>query len=363
MNQAITTSRHPYPLLRRFLIDVAITQVFNFIIALLLTFVVRLHSTFVVNLVVSVCIGTLAVTFIDGGRLLIWGDRRPPRLPFILLMLVSAPAAHYFGTLLASPLLGIPVESLDAARGRNATAMLIGTTLSFVFIIWFFWNRANLAQLAAEAEAEKARAAAIERQAMQAQLQMLQAQIEPHMLFNTLANLQGLIAADPPRAQHMLDQLIQYLRATLSSSRADKTSLAHEFSLMDAYLGLMKVRMGSRLAYRLDLPDALVNEMVPPMLMQPLVENAIKHGLEPKIDGGAITIRAERDGSTLRLTVVDTGLGLNGGKDSAPHDGSSVHVGLSNICERLQALYGERATLTLQPNTPSGVIAQLTIPL
>lgn len=359
MNQASPTDRRPYPRLRRFAIDVAITQAFNVLIALLITYVVRLHSPFYANLVVSVCVGTLAVTVIDGGRLLLWGERKPPKLPFILLLIISLPVAQYFGNMIASPLLGIPVEDLNAARARNATAMMIGGSVTFMFIIWFFWNRERMAYLAAEAEAEKARAAAIEKQAMQAQLQMLQAQIEPHMLFNTLANLQGLIAADPPRAQHMLDQLIQYLRATLSSSRSEKTSLAHEFSLMDAYLGLMKVRMGSRLSYALELPDALRSVMVPPMLLQPLVENAIKHGLEPKVDGGDVRIRAERDGSMLRLTVADTGLGL----DAAPDDGNNTHVGLSNIRERLQALYGERAAFALNPNTPSGVIAQLTIPL
>lgn len=358
MTQVIPIS-HTYPRLRRFGIDVAITQAFNVVIALLITYVVRMNASFYSNLVVSVCIGTLAVTFIDGGRLLIWHLRRPPKLPFIVLAIASALVAQHLGYMIASSLLGIPAEALHASRMRNATAMMIGGSVTFAFILWFFWNRGRVTHLAAEAEAEKARAAAIEKQALQAQLQMLQAQIEPHMLFNTLANLQGLIAVDPQRAQHMLDQLIQYLRATLSSSRAEKTSLAHEFSLMEAYLGLMNVRMGSRLSYALDLPDALRDLMVPPMLLQPLVENAIKHGIEPKIDGGEVRIRAERDGDLLRLTVADTGLGLDAATDTGDH----THVGLSNIRERLHALYGERAALVLTPNTPSGVIAQLTLPL
>ena len=194
---------------------------------------------------------------------------------------------------------------------------------------------------------------------MQAQLQMLQAQIEPHMLFNTLANLQGLIAADPPRAQSMLDQLIQYLRATLTASRSQATTLAQEFALLDAYLGLMKVRMGARLSYALELPEELRGLSVPPMLLQPLVENAIKHGLEPKVEGGLVSIRAERDGNQLRLSVCDTGLGLDG----TPAHSNSTHVGVSNVRERLHALYGNRADFSLIPNTPEGVIAQLTIPL
>jgi len=163
------------------------------------------------------------------------------------------------GNHIAGRLLGIPIESIDAVRAQNATAFTVLTILVCVFISFLFHSRMRLERLKAEAESEKARASAIEKQAMQAQLQLLQAQIEPHMLFNTLANLQGLIAVDPARAQHMLDQFILYLRATLSSSRAEKTTLAHEFSLIDAYLGLMSVRMGTRLSYTLDLPRPCTN--------------------------------------------------------------------------------------------------------
>jgi signal transduction histidine kinase len=349
----------PYSRVRRFAIDIAITQVFNLIIAVLITYVVRGHGSFFVNLVFSICIGTLATAFIDGGRLILWGECKPPKWKFIGLILVSLPAAQLIGKVTAAGMLGIPREALSAMRAGNATAMLIGGSVCSMFIIWFFWSREHIEYLRAEAEAEKARAASIEKQAMQAQLQMLQAQIEPHMLFNTLANLQGLIAIDPPRAQHMLEQLIQYLRATLSSSRSEKTSLAHEFSLLEAYLGLMKVRMGARLSYEIELPDDLCSVTVPPMLLQPLVENAIKHGLEPKVEGGNLTVRAERIGGLLKLTVTDSGLGLNG----TPVNNNGTRLGVSNVRERLQALYGASATFNLIPNTPTGVIARITIPL
>ncbi|OWW22658.1 sensor histidine kinase [Noviherbaspirillum denitrificans] len=348
---------NPYPRLRRFAIDLAITQVFNLIIAVLITYVVRGHGGFFINLVFSICIGTLATAFIDGGRLVLWGECKPPKWKFIGLILFSLPAAQFIGKAAAAAMLGIPREALSAIRSGNATAMLIGGAVSSMFIIWFFWSREHIEYLRAEAEAEKARAASIEKQALQAQLQMLQAQIEPHMLFNTLANLQGLIALDPPRAQHMLDQLIQYLRATLSASRAGQTTLAQEFALLDAYLGLMKIRMGARLSYALELPDDLRTVTLPPMLLQPLVENAIKHGLEPKVEGGLVTVRAEREDGRLVLTVCDTGLGLDG---APPSDGTGI--GASNVRERLQALYGKRAEFSLTPNTPEGVIAKLTLP-
>jgi signal transduction histidine kinase len=348
-----------FPRLRRFAIDAAITSVFNVVIAVVITYVMRIHESFLTNLVISMCIGMLAVTCIDGGRLLLWGDRRPPTIPFILLLIISIPAAQYSGNMIASQLLGLPPDYLASVRAKDATAIVVGTILACVSITWFFWNRNKLAELKAEAEAGKARAAAIEKQAMQAQLQLLQAQIEPHMLFNTLANLQGLIAVDPTRAQHMLHQLILYLRATLSSSRAEKTMLADEFSLMEAYLGLMSVRMGPRLSYTVRLPDALRGMPVPPMLLQPLVENAIKHGLEPKVGGGHIEVQAAEEAGVLTLVVADTGLGV----DAARADKSGTHLGLANIRERLQALYGERASFLLIPNKPSGVIAQLTLPL
>lgn len=334
-----------------------IVTAFNVAIAVVVTYGMHMGG-FGENLVFSLCIGTLAFLFIDGGRLALWGRRMPPRLPFVALVFVAMPCAKLLGDMIGSRLLGLDPVTLTAYRLQNATSTIVLTVLSGLAISWFFWRRGEVAMLKASVEAEKARAAAIEKQAVQAQLQMLQAQIEPHMLFNTLANLQGLIAVDAARAQHMLDQLIQYLRATLTSSRSEQTSLAQEFSLMEAYLGLMKVRMGSRLSYALQLPDELRALKMPPMLLQPLVENAIKHGLEPKVDGGRIEVGARREGGLLVLTVNDDGLGLD-----AAAAGAGTQVGVANVRERLQALYGARAGFSLNPATPSGVTAQLTIPL
>ncbi|OGQ52118.1 MAG: hypothetical protein A3J24_12145 [Deltaproteobacteria bacterium RIFCSPLOWO2_02_FULL_53_8] len=147
-----------------------------------------------------------------------------------------------------------------------------------------------------------------------------------------------------------------YLRATLSSSRAEKTTLSHEFSLMEAYLDLMSVRMGKRLSFTLQLPHALEDVLIPPMLLQPLIENAIKHGLEPKIDGGHIDVRATLEQGMLRLSIADTGLGLG----VSPARGTQV--GLANVRERLLALYGTSASLLLLANPSDGTIAQLDLP-
>jgi hypothetical protein len=357
MSLAASNVVHTYPRARRLLIDFAFTCVFNLGIAVVITYVMRIGYPFGKTLVFAMCIGTLALLFIDGGRLLLWGDCKPPKIPYFTLWVISIPAAQLLGNMMATRILGLSEKSVTITYSQNPIGMLLISIMACVFITWFFWNRGKLEHLKAEAESEKARTAAIEKQAMQAQLQLLQAQIEPHMLFNTLANLKGLIALDGPRAQHMLDQLIQYLRAALTSSRAQQTTLDDEFSLMEAYLGLMSIRMGSRLSYALQLPEALRAAPIPPMLLQPLVENAIKHGLEPKIDGGRIEVRASLEGDNLTLTVTDTGLGLE------PPTACGTHLGLANIGERLRALYGERASCTLAPNTPTGAIARLIVPL
>ena len=190
-------------------------------------------------------------------------------------------------------------------------------------------------------------------------MKLLESQLEPHMLFNTLANLRVLIALDPPRAQAMLDQLIAFLRATLSASRVGRHALGAEFSRLADYLALMQVRMGARLQTRLDLPDALATAPVPPLLLQPLVENAIRHGLEPAVAGGRIEIGALRDGGMLVLRVRDTGVGL-----AAPA-GEGTRFGLQQVRERLATLYGERASLTLEAagDAEGGTLATVRLPL
>jgi sensor histidine kinase YesM len=336
-----------------------IVSTINIFIAVFITYVVRTGLDFLGNLVFSFCIGYLMWLFLDAGRLMLWGTTRPPVFKFFMLCLVGIPTARILGSMIATEILGVPDKNLKIILEQGPLRFVIVTILISLFIIWLFWNRSKMACLIADAEAEKARIAAIEKQAMQAQLQLLQAQIEPHMLFNTLANVQALITIDAPRAQHMLDQLILYLRATLLSSRAEKTTLSHEFSLMEAYLELMSIRMGPRLKYSLQLPDNLRGQHIPPMLLQPLIENAIKHGLEPKVEGGQITVLAKQDGNMLHLSVTDTGLGLNGTSCSS----NGTNIGLANIRERLRALYGDHAIFALNANTPTGVVAQLTLPL
>ncbi len=209
--------------------------------------------------------------------------------------------------------------------------------------------------------AARAQAEAAQRLAAENQLRLLQSQLEPHMVFNTLANLRVLIGLDPARAQVMLDHLIHFLRATLGASRTEAHALATEFERIADYLALMGVRMGPRLQTRLDLPPELRALSVPPLLLQPLVENAIQHGLEPHVQGGRITVSAAREGSELLLNVRDTGAGLGNRAEAAAGTG----FGLTQVRQRLAALYGAHAALTLEPadDPEGGTLARVRLPL
>ncbi|MEG1115158.1 MAG: histidine kinase [Janthinobacterium sp.] len=343
---------------RRLLADARYALLLNVLCAVFITYVLSGGQSFWLNLLASMCIGGIVFLLIDGIRLAYWGEhRRAPWLPFSILVIVSAAVAQVAGTMLFGWLAHIDVPAPTAMSPRNI-GMTVFTLAAAGAAILFFASREKINRLQAQAAEEKARAESVARQAMQAQLQLLQAQIEPHMLFNTLANLQGLISFDPERAQLLLDQLIQYLRATLSSSRAGSTTLEQEFSLMQAYLGLMSIRMGARLRFTLDLPEALRQIKVPPMLLQPLVENAIQHGLEPKIEGGHVHVQASMDSGVLMLTVSDDGLGLD-----HPGQTKGTQLGVANIRERLRGMHGDDASLSLAANTPAGVVARLQFPI
>lgn len=214
----------------------------------------------------------------------------------------------------------------------------------------------------AEAETVTANEAAeresMQRQLSEAKMQMMQAQVEPHFLFNTLASVEHLIQVDPPRAAKMQRSLIQYLRAVLPQMRDNAliTNLGREADMVQAYLNLLKMRMEERLTVDFQIPDGLRSAAFPPMMLQSMVENAIKHGLEVKPEGGTLRIVAEVAHSKLRVTVTDDGLGFG----AVPSDGTGL--GLPTIRERLKLLHGDEGSLTITPNQPSGVCAVIEVP-
>jgi signal transduction histidine kinase len=315
-------------------------------------------------LVFSFSIGLSCQFLIDLGRHAVarWLSRTRPdseplrrgwpgwqwTLPIIVL---GVAGGIQIGFAIAGWILGMPVSPPAFDNWRSWFIILSTSLLASIGVTAFFWSRGRLA--AAEAQAQGAQRAAAENQ-----LKLLESQLEPHMLFNTLANLRVLIALDPPKAQAMLDRLIAFLRATLQASRSGTHALADEFARLDDYLALMAVRMGPRLAVTFDLPDTLRTAPVPPLLLQPLVENSIKHGLEPQLAGGRVEIRAERDGDRLLLSVRDDGAGL-----AASASSLGTRFGLQQVRQRLAALYGPAASLSLDAAPGGGTLARISLPL
>jgi LytS/YehU family sensor histidine kinase len=211
------------------------------------------------------------------------------------------------------------------------------------------------AELEAHAASTQAGEESLERRLVEAQMAALQAQVEPHFLFNTLALIGQLIETDPPQAARIHEHLIAYLRSTLPQMRArGNGTLARQIELSRAYLAIMQARMRSRLAVSIDVPAAYHSASFPTMMLQILIENAIKHGLEPKIEGGRIDIRASVDGGTLQVDVIDDGVGFN----LHAADG----VGLANVRERLRILYGNRARLEIESLPEGGTRASIRLP-
>jgi len=245
------------------------------------------------------------------------------------------------------------MASIMGQPNRLRTAIIFSVVAATV-ATYFFYSRAR-------DMLQRERIAQAERDATMARLALLQSQLEPHMLFNTLANLRVLIGLDPARAQAMLDRLIAFLRATLTASRTQAHALGAEFERLDDYLQLMAVRMGPRLQTSFDLPDELRDTPVPPLLLQPLVENSIQHGLEPKVEGGRIEVSARREAGQLVLRVRDTGVGL----EAAPAS-NGTRFGLKQVRERLQTLHGDAASLELEPAAQAdggGTLATLRLPV
>lgn len=221
--------------------------------------------------------------------------------------------------------------------------------LAFVMVVmaanWFWWRL-------------RVKQDRLLRQATEAQLRLLQGQIEPHFLFNTLANVQSLMGRDTPRAMQMLETFTDYLRASLVQLRHTDSTLAAELAMVRSYLTLLQIRMQDRLCFDIDVSDEAMAATLPTLLLQPLVENAIEHGLERKIEGGRIDIRARVVDGQLDLCVADDGLGL----DAARHPSRAGNgMALANIRDRLRTRYGGKAALTLTAQ-PVGMHATLSIP-
>jgi signal transduction histidine kinase len=283
----------------------------------------------------------------------------PPALPATLMLLVGIPLGFVLGRLLGDAYSGKSTwDLLEHNQSRFVGLMVTAIAISFAFVAYF---------------TQRGKAESLANEVTQAQLMLLQSQLEPHMLFNTLAHLRALIGQDTARAHAMLDHLNDYLRTTLQATRLPVHQALHplgdEFSRLGDYLSLMAIRMGPRMAFELDLPDALTKAPVPRFILQPLVENAIRHGLEPQVSGGRIEVQARAEGAQLLLTVRDNGSGISelALADAArplqadgAQPGSSW--GLAHVRQRLHTLYGESAGMHISPVATGGTCVVLTLP-
>jgi sensor histidine kinase YesM len=259
-------------------------------------------------------------------------------------------------------------QATSEAFGTRIRVVKFGEFLTDLALLWILasivikatYKGRIQAEVKAAQATETAEAESLRRQVVEARMAAMQAQVEPHFLFNTLASIEHLIETDPKRAAQMQRNLITLLRASMPTMReanhGTPRPLGRELDVVRPYLEILKVRMEDRLSTAIDVPPGLLSAEFPPMMIQTLVENAIKHGLEPKPEGGTLAVRAEIVHGNLAVSVADTGLGFG----MAPTAGTGV--GLANIRERLQLLYAGKASLTVAANPPGGTIVTVTVP-
>lgn len=324
--------------------------VINSFIALQLT--LTTNGSFAHNLLYSQAIG-LSVA----GSLVLMSRGFKLAEPKWWTYLIAVPLGVVIGLTFASVIVGQTTEYVGNRDNSAALRGVLFSVLTGAAVTWYFFVRDHRLRGRISLAEQKARMTEQQRQLTETQLLLLQAQVEPHFLFNTLANVAGLIDHRPADARHMLESFTTYLRGSLMRTRVKISRVSDEIELLEAYLAVQKIRMGERLTYEFSVDASCENLPLAPLLIQPLVENALTHGLEPKLEGGSIRISINRSNHILQCSVVDTGVGFTGAQASA---GSGL--GLSNVRQRLASLYGDSATLkVLESSSGGGVCAELEI--
>jgi signal transduction histidine kinase len=259
------------------------------------------------------------------------------------LLALSPACVTAAGWIYAISLSWVGIEPLNEAQVMAVEVLLI--LLLFVLPLWMAQHRARTLHIAQLSQA-----------ALASDLKALQAQIEPHFLYNTLANTRYLVRHDPERATGMLDHLIAYLRSALPDLRTPMSTLGRECELAGHYLALMAIRYGERLQIRIDCDEELQGLALPPLMLMPLVENAVQHGVEPHAGEVTVAVSARRQQDRVQIAVRDNGAGF----------GSAVlgsGVGLRNVRQRLEAIYGDKASLRLHIGADGWTVAELTLPV
>jgi sensor histidine kinase YesM len=366
--------QHPMeaiPFLRRFkrsfLRDFIFTLVFNSLIAVFFTAIASMFSgksidlwnVFRINFIISNCIGFTmgyAMHFLTrflSMRKLLTGK---PSLGVTALYMLVAIGCTLVGYTIAAALLGWSNWKVWLFTPANIAVISVFCMVISVIVMLVMQashSRLQTESSAATAEAELERS---KKELATAELKTLRAQVEPHFLYNSLAHVTTLIDQDPAKAKLMVERLIALLRSNVEGSRDNVSTLGRELAGVENYLGILKIRMGARLEFSVNADDAARSVIVPPMVLQPLVENAIKHGIEPKIDGGRIEVEADVVGNAARIVIRDNGLGF-GAANTA-----STGTGLANLKARLKATCGDKAKLTIGETPGGGVTITLTLP-
>jgi sensor histidine kinase YesM len=356
MDNLFMEQQRYYPDARTILVDLLYTIAIDTFIAVFLTLTGIFTTdvslkTFVIMLIISQCYGIPTCLIV---MLSLRAFKPKKGVSEVFIILISATCGVLIGHLMASSILQQVLPTF--MWGWKKTFLkTIGLLLVLVAAISYFFHSKKHLKISKEIiQQERINRLSSEKQALEANLRLLQAQIEPHFLFNTLSNILSLLDTDLKKGKSMLMDLTRYLRTSFSKTRGGTTTLGQEMEMIKAYLNIFKVRMEDRLHYRIDVPHGIKDRPFPPMLIQPLVENAITHGIETKVEGGEIIIRARKNGDRLRVEITDNGTGL--------HEDNDLGFGLSNVRERLQSLYGDRGKLIFEEHQPSGLKAIIEVP-
>ncbi|MEQ8858661.1 MAG: histidine kinase [Pseudomonadales bacterium] len=322
---------------------------------------------------------------------LLWALTREPFLPLLSVSfsiglsiatafaLLQAPVGRYLSPYLAP----VPITLVGLLAGLTLGGTLLGDPGFFfdeawdTWIVGVFFGAVGFLLVSTHGRLQSLRAALAQAEAAQLQqeklrlesdLRLLQAQIEPHFLFNTLSNVASMIREAPDEAEATLENLTTLLRSSLRRTRTTLTTLDDELDIVRSYLEIQRIRMGDRLRYRIEVAEDCGQVPLPPLLLQPLVENAVRHGVEPLEQGADLTIRIVRHDGSLTIEVADTGVGLPSAGGPEPsrlpptRNGSTNGAGIANVIGRLDGLYHGAARLEFSSNSPRGLVAVLTLP-
>jgi len=331
-----------------------ITAFFNTTIALLLTHMILEQTPFIDTFFISQFIGLSICSFVSMAM-------KIPVQKGLFWMTAGILLGLLLGILFGSLLSWAYMHMLHDMDTRYFFEDVLLDILVFgvIFggpIIYFFVSRERIQESENRIQEEKIKRLTLEKEAAMTSLRLLQAQIEPHFLFNTLANVISLFEVDRAKARQMLINLNQYLRISLMRTRQEMITLEKELELVRQYLDIFKIRMGERLTYEIQDSTGGISILFPPLIIQPLVENAIKYGIEPRVEGGNISIECRVENKRLSIVVADTGKGI----DLAP---DKAGIGINNVSQRLEAIYGSKACLVLKENSPQGLKACIEVPL